>query len=118
MLKYFGTSGGLTAKYRPQTLDDIVGQKPTVEALRPLLDRDRSKLPHCFFFTGPKGCGKTTMALIIANELDVEDINFAYLDSAAYTGVDGIRSLRQKAQFSGMGGGVKFYLLDEVHRLS
>lgn len=118
MIKYFGTSGGLAAKYRPQKLEDVVGQRPTVEALQPLLQRDKSKLPHCFFLSGPKGCGKTTLALIIANELDVEDINFSYLDSATYTGVDSIRDLRQKAQFSGMGGGVKFYLLDEVHRLS
>ncbi len=77
-------------KYRPQRLDGIVSQKPIIERLKYLIEKN--SLPHCLF-AGPAGCGKTTAALAIANELYGEKWhgNFLELNASNERGIDTVR---------------------------
>ncbi|MBI2579689.1 MAG: replication factor C small subunit [Candidatus Aenigmarchaeota archaeon] len=79
-----------TEKYRPRTLDQIVSQKNIVERLKYLIRKN--SLPHCLF-AGPAGCGKTTAALAVANELygDMSRGNFLELNASDERGIDTVR---------------------------
>lgn len=108
----------LPLKYRPQTLDEIVGNKETVEAVRKIMERDRAEIPHSFLLQGPSGCGKTTLARIMAKLLGCKDADFRELNTANSRGIDSIREIAQNATYTPLSRGVKIYLLDEVHQLT
>ena len=106
----------LHLKYRPQALDDVVGNSITVKSLRATLARPGR--PHAYLFTGPSGCGKTTLARIVARELGAEGRDFTEMNSASYRGIDSARNLIANSSRSTWGGKASAYLLDEIHQLT
>ena len=127
----------LYRKYRPQTFDDVVGQKPVTETLKTQLRT--GKLSHAYLFTGTRGTGKTSCAKILAkavNCLDLQDGNpcgrcaacraidsgscmdVLEIDAASNNGVDQVRALRDDAIYSPSEVRKRVYIVDEVHMLS
>lgn len=105
----------LYKQYRPATLDEVVGNKATVKAIRQMLDSE--KMPKAILFHGPSGCGKTTLARILKTELGCKDLDFIEMNSASYRGIDSMRELAARANLHAIGD-CKIYLLDEVHGLT
>ncbi len=107
-----------TEKYRPRKLSDIIGQNKIIERLSAFV-KGRS-LPHCLF-TGPAGCGKTTAALSIANELYGNDwkSNFLELNASDERGIDTVRvKVKDFARTMPMKGLFKIIYLDEADSLT
>lgn len=100
-------------KYRPQRLDDLVGQDVNKEILKDLVEKD--KLFGAMIFYGRSGCGKTTTARILVNELDAEVIE---LDAASNNGVEDARNIKEMASRLALTGRKKIFIIDEAHMLS
>lgn len=106
----------LYRKYRPAAFDDVIGNEEAVTLLRSVIEKDP---PHAFLLSGPTGCGKTTLARIIARELGAEGSDFMEVDSADFRGIDFIREIRRSSSFLPLSGGkARVWLLDECHKLS
>lgn len=103
-------------KHRPQTLDDVVGNKETVEALR--ADLSKPEPPHAFLFSGPTGCGKTTLGRIVASILGSKGTDFQEIDSADFRGIDTVREIRRQTQFLPLESPCRVWLIDEVHKMT
>lgn len=103
-------------KYRPTTLDRVVGNEETVAALRGMLER--RSVPHALLFTGPSGCGKTTLARIVKDELECHDFDYREMNSSAFRGIDTIRDIQSNMTLAPAAGPVRVWLMDEVHQLS
>ena len=108
----------LYLKYRPQSLEDFVGNMPTVSALRSVLKKPRIEFPHALLFVGDSGCGKTTLARIVAKEIGCSDFDLDELDIADFRGIDTIRQIRRQMGLRPLKGEVKVYILDECHSLT
>lgn len=108
---------GLYQKHRPQTFDEVVGNRNLIITLKSAI-KDKKKFPHALLFVGPTGCGKTTLARIVANELDCSENNLIEIDTAQFTGIDTVRDIRKSSQFVPLGGGVRVFIIDECHKLS
>lgn len=128
----------LYLKWRPTLFDDVVGQDHIVQTLRNSLKTGRIR--HAYLFSGPRGTGKTTTARLLAKAVncthaDVEIrpcdqcdacigvnegryLDLIEIDAATHTGVDDVRDLREKIQFTPAEGRYKVYIIDEVHRFS
>ena len=127
----------LYRKYRPSSLDSVVGQQCVVKIIRNSLMK--SRISHAYMFSGPRGTGKTTMAKILAqnvNCLDPVDGNacgkcknclsimnnsssdIIEIDAASNNGVDEIREIRNKINLVPSELKYKVYIIDEVHMLS
>ncbi|MBI2966083.1 MAG: DNA polymerase III subunit gamma/tau [Chloroflexi bacterium] len=124
-------------KWRPQRFSDVVGQQHVATTLRNAVATGRAA--HAYLFCGPRGTGKTSTARILAKALNCEELHdgepdgtcpncvaaiegrmldLIEIDAASNTGVDNIRDLREKVQFSPTSGRYKVYIIDEVHMLS
>ena len=113
----------LYRKYRSRTLDEIVGQEHVTKLLSRSLLTDR--VAHAYLFTGPRGTGKTSIARIMAHEInglqynsESSHLDIIEIDAASNNGVDDIRDLREKVKFAPSSAKKKVYIIDEVHMLS
>ena len=109
----------LALKYRPKTLDEVIGNRQVVEVLRKQLNGESSQpLSHSILLHGSTGCGKTTLARIIARELGVKHEDLVEIDSADFRGIDTIREIRKQCQYKPLSSPYRVWILDEVHQLT
>lgn len=113
----------LYRKYRSKALGDIVGQDHITNTLHRALAADR--VAHAYLFTGPRGVGKTSIARILAHEInglpytdESTHLDIIEIDAASNNGVEDVRDLREKAQLAPVSARKKIYIIDEVHMLS
>jgi DNA polymerase-3 subunit gamma/tau len=116
-------SKALYRKYRSHSLADIVGQKHVTDILTRSLAAGR--IAHAYLLTGPRGVGKTSIARILAHEInklpyneDTNHLDIIEIDAASNNGVDDVRDLREKVQIAPVSAAKKVYIIDEVHMLS
>src|SRR6187455_630403 len=129
----------LYRRYRPETFAEVIGQEHVTEPLRAALAGNR--VNHTYLFSGPRGCGKTTSARILARALNCErapiadpcgecqscrdlarggpgSIDVIEIDAASHGGVDDARDLRERAFFAPVSSRYKIYIIDEAHMVS
>lgn len=113
----------LYRKYRSRRLADIVGQEHITDILSRALAKGR--IAHAYLFTGPKGVGKTSIARILAHEInnlpytdESSHLDIIEIDAASNNGVEDIRDLREKVRLAPVSAAKKVYIIDEVHMLS
>src|SRR3954449_2705296 len=134
-----GVALALYRKYRPRTFAEVIGQEHVTEPLSQALRSGR--LHHAYLFSGPRGCGKTSSARILARSLNCEQgptpepcgvcascrslandgagsIDVIEIDAASHGGVDDARDLREKAFFAPASSRYKIYVIDEAHMVS
>jgi DNA polymerase-3 subunit gamma/tau len=126
-------------KWRPQRFDEVVGQDHITRTLKNAIRENR--LAHAYLFTGQRGCGKTTVARILAKAIncpnaaanDYEPCNkceiclaitngssmdVAEIDGASNNGVDDVREMRENVKYPPLNGKYRIVIIDEVHMLS
>ena len=129
----------LYRRYRPETFAEVIGQDHVTEPLRAALANNR--VHHAYLFSGPRGCGKTTSARILARTLNCEkapvadpcgecqscqdlardgsgSVDVIEIDAASHGGVDDARDLRERAFFAPVSSRFKVYIIDEAHMVS
>ncbi|KIZ19202.1 DNA polymerase III subunit gamma and tau [Streptomyces natalensis] len=133
------SSLALYRRYRPETFAEVIGQEHVTDPLQQALRNNR--VNHAYLFSGPRGCGKTTSARILARCLNCEkgptptpcgtcqscvdlarngrgSIDVIEIDAASHGGVDDARELREKAFFGPAGSRYKIYIIDEAHMVT
>jgi DNA polymerase III gamma/tau subunit len=101
---------------RPQTLDAVVAQPAAVSALKGFLAQ--GNVPHAILFSGPPGCGKTTLARIMAKEVGAKGMDIIEKNFAQDRGIDTVRDIESNMSLSPMLGKSKVYILDEAHSMT
>lgn len=109
-------SQALATKYRPQKFSEVCSQESIIKILENQIETDTFK--QAYIFTGPAGCGKTTCARILANEINKGQGNPIELDAASNNSVDNIRDIANQAKMQSLDSAYKVFILDEVHMLS
>jgi DNA polymerase-3 subunit gamma/tau len=116
-------SQALYRKYRSKSLAQVVGQNHITDILSRALKSDR--IAHAYLLTGPRGVGKTSIARILAHEInglpysdDSTHLDIIEIDAASNNGVEDVRSLREKVQVAPTSAAKKVYIIDEVHMLT
>ncbi|WP_307176137.1 DNA polymerase III subunit gamma and tau [Streptomyces africanus] len=133
------SSLALYRRYRPETFAEVIGQQHVTDPLQQALRNNR--VNHAYLFSGPRGCGKTTSARILARCLNCEQgptptpcgecqscqdlarngpgsIDVIEIDAASHGGVDDARDLREKAFFGPARSRYKIYIIDEAHMVT
>ncbi len=127
----------LYRKYRPQKFSEVIGQEHVTKTL--LNAVSSNKVSHAYLFCGPKGCGKTTVARLLAKAVNCENENgpepcnkcssckeiiggnsmdIIEIDAASHRGIDEIRELRDGVRFGPVKSKYKVFILDEAHQLT
>ena len=106
----------LATDYRPRTFEDLCEQKSIVNILQYQIDNDCPK--NAYLFTGPAGCGKTTSARILANELNKGKGSPIERDAARHNGVDKVRAIIDEASFQSLDSKYKIFIIDECHMIT
>ena len=129
----------LYRRYRPETFAELIGQSQVTDPLRTALRNDR--VNHAYLFSGPRGCGKTTSARILARCLNCAEgptdtpcgvcpscielsrdgggsMDVVEIDAASHNGVDDARDLRERAIFAPARDRYKIFILDEAHMVT
>ena len=127
----------LARKWRPGTFAEVVGQEHVTSTLQKAFEKGR--LAHAYLFSGPRGCGKTTTARLLAKIINCEDpqgtepcnrcsscvavnggthLDMIEIDGASNRGIDEIRDLREKIGYASSQSSSKIYIIDEVHMLT
>ena len=106
----------LYKRYRPKTLERVIGNDKTVATLQNMIKR--KTIPHTMLFHGPSGCGKTTMARILKRALKCSNMDFRELNCSDFRGIDTVRDIARNMNLSPSAGECRIWLLDEVHQLS
>ncbi len=129
----------LYRRYRPDTFAQVIGQDHVTDPLRAALRHNR--VNHAYLFSGPRGCGKTTSARILARTLNCAEgptdepcgrcdscaelatggpgsVDVIEIDAASHGGVDDARELREQATFQPMRDRYKIYIIDEAHMVT
>jgi DNA polymerase-3 subunit gamma/tau len=116
-------SKALYRKYRSKSLDEVIGQSHVTDILRRSLSQGR--VTHAYLLTGPRGVGKTSIARILAYEInglpydeEATNLDIIEIDAASNNGVEDVRDLREKVQIAPVAAKKKVYIIDEVHMLS
>lgn len=116
-------SQALYRKYRSTSLAEVVGQDHITDILTRALKAGR--VAHAYLLTGPRGVGKTSIARILAHEInqlpyseDTSHLDIIEIDAASNNGVEDVRDLREKVQLAPVSASKKVYIIDEVHMLS
>ncbi|MET7737135.1 DNA polymerase III subunit gamma and tau [Streptomyces sp. NPDC005402] len=133
------SSLALYRRYRPESFAEVIGQEHVTDPLQQALRNNR--VNHAYLFSGPRGCGKTTSARILARCLNCAQgptptpcgecqscqdlarngpgsIDVIEIDAASHGGVDDARELREKAFFGPAGSRYKIYIIDEAHMVT
>jgi DNA polymerase-3 subunit gamma/tau len=133
------SSLALYRRYRPESFAEVIGQEHVTDPLQQALRNNR--VNHAYLFSGPRGCGKTTSARILARCLNCEQgptptpcgecqscrdlarngpgsIDVIEIDAASHGGVDDARELREKAFFGPAASRYKIYIIDEAHMVT
>ncbi len=113
----------LYRKYRSKSLDEIIGQEHITTTLKNAIAA--GNISHAYLFTGPRGVGKTSIARILAheiNQLPYEDeathLDIIEIDAASNRRIDEIRDLRERVHIAPTSSKYKVYIIDEVHMLT
>lgn len=113
----------LYRKYRSRSLAEVVGQDHVTDILARSLKQ--GKIAHAYLLTGPRGVGKTSIARILAHEInqlpyseEATHLDIIEIDAASNNGVEDIRDLREKVRIAPVSANKKVYIIDEVHMLS
>ena len=108
----------LYRKYRPSSLEELVGQSDAVQLISEQIKN--SNLSHAYLFSGPRGVGKTSLARIIATTIGCDPVfDITEIDAASHNKVDDVRELNDSVNFIASSPGKKrVFILDEVHMLS
>lgn len=116
-------SRALYRTYRSKSLADVVGQRHITDLLAKAIKAGR--ISHAYLLTGPRGVGKTSVARILAHEInglpyneDTPHLDIIEIDAASNNGVEDVRDLREKVQLAPVSASKKVYIIDEVHMLS